>query len=764
MEGALGGPAYCCSGCEVAAAIISGAGLERYYSEREALPPRPSGDAQHGWSRIPHRENADGTRSAELCIEGLRCSSCVWVTEKVLERSPGVREATVSYASGRASLRWDPAEGDLDTILGRVGALGYSPRALTATGTSPADRDLLMRLGVATFSATNVMMIAVGVYLGWFSGMEDRFSRLFQWASLTLATPAALWSAVPFYRAAWTGLRHRVLSMDLPVSIGVLLMFGHGTAATLRGEDAYLDSLTMLVALLLAGRVVEQRGRRAAASAATTLAAEAPRSARRVEGDRVVEVAPERLRVGDLVEIGAGGEIPADGVVVAGRAGVRMALLTGESEPVARTEGDAVIAGAVVQEGSLRVRVEAAGEGTLLSRMATALREAADKPAATREDRIAPWFTALTLFAATATLTTHALLSGLSAALPPTVAVLVVACPCALALAEPLARAAGLGAAARRGLLFRSGDAVLDLAEVTHIALDKTGTATAGRPVVVEADDKVLRIAAGIERNSIHPIARAIVDEAVRRGIPLPAGQLISETAGEGIVGEVDGARYTIASAGPGLVSVVGGGPSAGEGPALSGTIVLRDVLRRDAASIVAELQAEGLKVTLLTGDHKDIARRVGWAAGINDIVAGVKPDEKAAWIRARQAEGARVLFVGDGINDGPALVEASVGLAMGTGAPSSMLAADAIVAVDGLGPILAGLRAARAAAAAVRSNRRRSLVYNFSAVVAASLGLVNPLVAALLMPLSSGMVLYGATRVERRVQAAERAARPVRP
>ena len=741
------GPVYCCRGCSTAAEIIRGAGLERYYAEREAPANRPGAPRAAGWDRVARRTLDDGTVEADLCVDGLHCSSCVWVTEAVMERTEGVVGAHVSYATGRTTLRWDPARTDLDAVLSRVVALGYRPRALDVE--AAPDRDLLLRLGVALFGVGNVMLLAVSVYLGWWQGMDPLYAALFRWASLAIATPVALWSAVPFYRGAWNALKHGVLHMDLPVSIGVLAAYAHAVYATLHQDDGYLDSLTMLVTLLLVGRILEQRGRRRAAEAATALAAQAPRSARRVGPAGVEEVDPGTLGLGDRVLVGAGEEVSADGLVRAGRGFVQMALITGESEPVAVAVGDRVVTGAVLEDGHIEVEVEAVAEQSVLARMADGLREAADRPSTlTSVDRIAPWFTGVTLLVAAVNWLGWWWGAGAEAALATTIAVLVVACPCALSLARPLAVASGLGASARRGLLMRSGDALLQLAEVDTVVLDKTGTVTGGRPVVVRADDAVLRMAAGVERASIHPVARAIVDEARQRGVALPLADDIEEVAGVGISGVVDGRRISVGADGPGRVAV------RGEGGALIGQIELRDTVRADAARSVAALRELGVRVVLLTGDHPIIAEAIGAQAGVDEVVAGVDPAGKAAWVQARRSAGHRVLFVGDGLNDGPALAAADVGVAMGGGAASSVLVADGVIAHPAVGPVVAGLRAARAARAAIQANLRRSVTYNIAAVVAAVAGFVNPLVAAILMPLSSAMVIAGSLQVERAVRA----------
>ena len=726
--------------------MIHGAGLDRYYEQRETFAPRPDALGE-GWDTVPVETDESGAAQCRVMVDGLRCASCVWVTEHLLRDTPGVLEATVSYATGRATLRWDPRKVGLADLAGRIAALGYRPRLLGEDTT--LDRDLLLRLGVAAFAAANIMLMYVALYAGWFTSMEERFVVLFQWASLILATPVALWCAAPFFSGAVTGLRNRVLHMDLPIALGVSVLYVHGVVATLLREHAYLDSLAMLVTLLLAGRMLESRGRRRAAEAAMSLAASVPATARRATAKGVEVVPSSVLRAGDRIDVGAGEEIAADGTVTSGHGHVRMALITGESAPVEVGPGSEVVQGSVLIEGALTIEVTAVGRDTVLQQMAERLRMAADRGARpSAADRIAPWFTAATLALASATYVWWAFATGLDAAVTRSVAVLVVACPCALALSRPLAAAAGLGAAARRGILFRSADALLNVVDVDLVALDKTGTITKGSLVVVAADDGALRTAAGLERYSSHPIARAIIAEAGLRGIPLPRGEEIAEEPGVGISGTVDGRRWQLRAGGAGEVVLT---DAAGHRE----RIRLGDAVRADSASAVALLDELGLEVALLTGDHQDVAGRIAAETGIGSVVARIDPAGKADWIRARRDLGRHVLFAGDGINDGPALAEADVGVAMGTGAASSVLVADAVISSESLGPIPAAFHAARACRRVIRMNQARSIVYNVVAVGAAAAGLVNPLVAAVLMPLSSAMVIWGASRVEVKVRRA---------
>jgi Cu2+-exporting ATPase len=753
----------------MAAAIIEGAGLEAYYQEREAYPPRPDGFGAD-WDAYPVAVGKDGLCEIRLQVDRLRCASCVWVTENVLQRTEGVAEATLSYSTGRARVRWDPEKVKLGEVAGRISTLGYRPRILGEE--SEPDRDLLIRLGVAAFAAVNIMMLSAALYTGWLGGMDSRYVTLFQWISLALAAPIALWCAEPFFVGAVSGIRHRVLHMDLPIALGVAVLFGHGLVVTVTSGDTYLDSMGMLVTLLLGGRVLESRGRRRASEAATAMAATAPATGRKRVGDGVEVVPSDELEVGDLLDVAAGEELAADGIVDAGHGNLRMALISGESKPVEAQVGSRVVAGSVLVDGFLTVRVSAVGRETVLQQMADQLKLSADRgvrPAVT--DRIAPWFTGLTLLVASVTFLGWLFFADLEKALLSAVAVLVVACPCALALARPLAAAAGLGAAARRGLVFRSGDALLEMESVSLVALDKTGTVTAGDLEVVEAENEALRIASGLERFSAHPIARAITRAAVERGIPLPVPEEVQEEAGFGIRGRVDGREWEIRSGGPGKVLVKGGvgsavgGEGEGEGagagartPETSWTITLGDRVRDDSRAVVGAVLGTGREVILLTGDVQEVAERMAAEAGIDQALARMDPNEKADWIRSRRGDGDRVLFAGDGMNDGPGLAQADVGIAMGTGAASSILVADGVISVPSLKPIMAGFRAAEAAADSIRKNEVRSIGYNIAAVTLAASGLVNPLIAAILMPLSSGMVIWGASRVEKVVAAGDSA------
>ncbi|NNF29222.1 MAG: heavy metal translocating P-type ATPase [Gemmatimonadetes bacterium] len=733
-------PPFCCQGCALAYRIIQEAGLGRYYTQRTDYPPRPAAPSG-AWDGVPTRVRDDGGREARLAIDGLRCASCVWLVEHAVAALPGVESTHVSYGSGRATVQWDPEAVALQDIAERISRLGYRPRVLGEE--RKPDRSLLMRLGLAVFGALNIMMIHAAIYAGW-AGMDARFTALFQWAALVLATPVALWSGAPFLRGAWEGVRQGRLHMDLPIAISVGGLYLHGVLATAMDQETYLDSMAMLVALLLAGRVLEGRGRRRAAEAAVTLGASVPPRARRRRGGRVEDVPVDALERGDHIEVAAGEEIPADGEVVSGTAVADLSMMTGETDGAPLRKGTVVVGGAVLMEGAVTVRVSATGAESLVARMAKDIREAVDQPVESDGlERVAPWFTALTLLAGAGTFAAWARVGGWAAALPVTVSVLVVACPCALALARPLALSAGLGVLARRGLLLRSGDSLMGLASVDVAVLDKTGTVTVGERRVVSGKDDVVRVAAGLARWSAHPASRAVVREAERRGIPLPGSSQVQEHVGMGLEGEVDGERWRLTGGGRGGMEVARVGS---DEPA--GRIELDDCVRATSRRAVEDLSGLGLEVMLVSGDAERPVEAVAGALGIDKRAWGATPEEKVARVRSLRERGRGVLFVGDGLNDGPALATADVGLSMRRGAASSLLVADGVLVHDSTEALVAAVRTGRAAKRLVATIQRRSIAYNVIAVTAAMAGWVNPLIAAILMPLSSFMVVVGASRV----------------
>ncbi|HTY19729.1 MAG TPA: cation-translocating P-type ATPase [Myxococcota bacterium] len=728
---------------------------------------------------------ASEARSAEtgLFLDGLRCAGCVVRVERALRGVTGVREARVNHTTHRALVRFDPAQLEVGDLVSQVRALGYDatpfdPAALERPAARSA-REALTRLLVAAFLAANVMMLSAGLYIGTYRGIEPEVQRALRWVALALSLPAATWCAAPFWLGALAGLRRREITIDLPIALGIGTAYAASLAGTMRGTpDVFVDSAAMIVFLILLGRTLERGARARAAGAVERLVALAPERALRRRPDGLEPVLARELAVGDLAVVAPGQAFPADGRIATGRTEVDESMVTGESRPVLRETGDAVLCGSRNVLCEVEVEVTApAGEGTL-ARMAALLERAqAERPRVQAlADRVAAVFAPAVLVAAAAT-GLGWIASGaqpLEAAIA-AAAVLIVACPCALGLATPAAITAALGRAAALGVLVKSGEALERCARADLVLLDKTGTLTEGRLAIdgvvaaagVEARE-VVATAVAAEGASTHPIAAALRAEADRLGCaravaPAPRGVLPGRgvVAGEGeerlAVGSrslldelhlrtdaaLDEAAHRLATRGATLAYVA-------RHQQVIGVVALVDPPRVDARRAVERLCALGLGVALVSGDHEDAVHLAAERAGIAESLAGVSPEQKVDAVRAHRGRGARLLMVGDGINDAAALAAADVGVAMGRGADVALHAADVIVRAPRLEalPDLIGL--SRAALRRIRENLALAVLYNALAVPLAAAGLLRPLPAAIAMSLSSLVVTGNAVRLLR--------------
>jgi Cu2+-exporting ATPase len=790
----------CCRGCEAVAQAIVEAGLGDFYRYRTA--PAPTGrelvpaflreaevydlpEVQKSFVR-PAGENL---READLILEGITCAACVWLNERHLARLAGVHEVTINYATRRARVVWDERRLRLSDILNAIRAIGYEahpydPERRQAVLEKERKR-LLRRLGVAAAFGMQVMTLAVALYVGDWSGVEGGLRAFFHWMSLLLTLPVLLYSAQPFFLAAWRDLKVARLGMDVPVALGMTAAFVGSLWATVTGEGVtYYDAVVMFAFFLLAARYLELSARGRAVQAAERLAASPPPVATRLAENGGEEIVPSAaLAPGDRILVRPGESIPADAVVLEGRSSVDESLLTGESLPVAKRAGDRLVGGSLNVEGPLVARVEHVGAETVLSAIQRLLdRAQAEKPRlAQAADRVAAWFVAGVLLLAAAV----ALFwwwHDPTRWLPVTVAVLVVTCPCALSLATPTALAAATGALTRKGLLVTRGHALETLARATDFVFDKTGTLTFGELVLERVEvlaegltaDDCLRRAASLERHSEHPIARALRAAAGTAALEAPAA--VHNTPGAGLEGSLGARRYYLgtpefvqertglALAPAQLARLRAGGHTVvilADERHLHAAFVLGDRLRPDARALVEALVRMGRRVWLLTGDHEEAARRVAATLGIERWASGLKPADKLAQLERLRAEGAVVAMVGDGVNDAPVLAAAPVSIAMGAGAPLATAAADMILLSPRLERLWEGLSTARRTIAVIRQNFAWAIAYNLVAIPAAMLGYVTPWLAALGMSASSLVVVANALRLARRDDAVGGVAHP---
>jgi Cu2+-exporting ATPase len=743
---------FCCAGCEGAHGLVAGLGLDAFYrrQDTEAGTLRPEATAPVTDLSPFSVVERDGVRRIDLVVSGLTCGACVWLVEQALAAEPDVLSARAALSTRRLSITWRGDAARANALVGLLARLGFraapwSPACLRATEDAEG-RALTRALGIAFFGSMNVMLVSVAVWVG--ADMGEATRHGLHWLAALIGLPVVLVAGMPFYRSAWTALRAGRPSMDMAVSLGVLATAAMSLSETWNnGPYTYFDGATALIALLLAGRVLDRAARRRARQSVAELLALQDGVVTRLLPDGRGEAVPaEAIAAGDRVLVAAGERLRLDG----GSADATLldaAATTGESLPRAFAAGDALPAGAVNMGAAFVMTVTAAARDGSLAAMARLLERAEQAKGrfvaiADRAARVyVPAAHAVAAF--TFLLWWGVLDAPWQAALVNAVCVLLITCPCALALAVPAVQVVAVGALFRRGVLVTSATALERLASADHAVLDKTGTLTEGRPVLLTEgqDAAVLERAAGLARASRHPLAQALVRACPEA--PLAPG--VREIAGQGLVaGE---ARL-------GSPAFVGLPPSndgmtlafrEGDGP----PVLLRfaDRMREDAPQAVASLAALGLPGELLSGDGEGAVAALAWQAGIADWRAGADPTAKQARIAALMAQGRHPFMVGDGINDAAALAAAHVSASPAGATDLAQTAADLVLQREGLAMLPAAVRIARRAQAIARQNIGFSVAYNVVAVPLAVAGMVTPLIAALVMASSSTIVVLNALR-----------------
>lgn len=768
-----GGASFCCIGCETAFGILQGSGLGQYYAfqERREAAVQSSG---HSFEEFDHpafaelyvQGRGEGRAVTELYLEGVHCASCVWLVERVPLLLPGVVRAELDVRRALARIEWEPERLPLSQVARTLDQLGYTPHPFRGVARDAMrrreDRAMLTRIGVAGAIAGNVMLPALALYSGEFAGMEAAYEGLFRWVSLGLTIPAMLFPGRVFFTGALAALRTRRLHMDLPIALALGAGFIRGAINTVADSGPiYFDGVTILIFALLTGRFLQQRGQRAAADAAELLYSLSPDSARVVTEDGSERTMPAAaLLPGMSVRVRAGESFPADGTIIDGETSVNAALLTGESRPVTALRGDVVHAGTLNVAAPVTVRIDEAGATSRLARLLRQVEESSARraPVVAMADRMAGIFVAVVLVLA---VVTFALWVGRNeaAAWDNAIALLIVTCPCALALATPLAVTVAVGRAARAGIYIKGGDALEQLSKPGHLVLDKTGTVTEGRTALVvwHGDPSVQPLVLALESGSSHPIA-----DGFRRAWPdlaVPTAESVEHVVGGGIRGVVGGRallvgspRFVMAEAEGGdlLLRALAGQALTPVLVAVDGVVVavagLGDRIRDGAAEALATLRRRGWRTTLLSGDDPVVAAEVGAALGFaaGEAIGGATPEEKLARITAWRAEGGSVVMVGDGVNDAAAIAAAHVGIGVHGGAEACLATADVYLTSPGLAPLVGLMTGAERTMQVIRRNMVWALSYNLVGVILAMTGTINPLIAAIMMPASSLTVVLG--------------------
>jgi len=722
-------------------------------------------------------QRRDGTAHIDLAVEGVACGGCIRKIEASVQALPGIVAARLNFANRRLAVDWRDGEADPAEVIETLESIGYRAhpfRPERAELEEARHASFLLRcLAVAGFAAMNIMLLSVSVWSGNVTDMTPETRDFFHWVSALIALPAGAYAGRPFFSSAIAALRGGRVNMDVPISLGVCLALGMSVVETIgHAEHAYFDSAVMLLFFLLCGRTLDHAMRRKTRAVAGNLAALKAETAHRIAaGGEVVVVPSAALSSGDRLLIRPGERVPADGVVLTGASEIDESLVTGETARRAVGPGAILYAGSTNFSGALTLRVTAAGTGTLIDEVERLL----DKAVAARSRYLRLADRAARLYApmvhATAALTAAGwLLAGASLhdAIVTAIAVLIITCPCALALAIPAVQVVASGALFRRGVILNAGDAIERLAGIDTVVFDKTGTLTLPEPRVANAQEiapDLLETAARVGLSSRHPLAVAVAREAKERR-PFDGA---TEEPGQGVRALIDGVEARLGGAAFCGITHAADGHEAGTSVICfahgdrCAVLAVRQQLRSDAAATLRALAARGLEVRIMSGDRPAAVAPIAQALGVAQWRGGMTPAEKIAAIGELAASGRKVLMVGDGINDAPALAAAHVSLSPISAADLAQAQADAVFLGDKLAPVLDAVTVSGRARALMRQNLILAVVYNAIAVPIAIAGLATPLIAAVAMSGSSLLVTLNALRAaRRRVDTAPSAAAPV--
>jgi len=679
--------------------------------------------------------SAAALERADLPVSGMTCAACARTIERALSQAPGVSRAQVNFATSTATVEFDAARVQVGDFVNAIEDLGYGVPAGEAV---PGAREP----GYRRQSIVAIVCAAPLVGIGMAHGPA--------WWQLALALPVVGYAGAPFYAGAWSALRHRSANMNTLIALGTGAAFLYSLYETLRGgHEVYFEAAAVIIALILVGRSIKTRARGRASEAIRKLMDLQPPVALVLRDGVESETPIEQVLPGDLLVVRPGGRIAVDGWVREGQSAVDEAMLTGESLPVDKRPGDRVFAGAINRSGSLRYEAQKVGRGTVLQRMIEMVRQAQGSraPVARLADVVSGYFTMGVLLVALVTFAVWLFLAPFGTAMVNAVAVLIIACPCALGLATPVAIMVGTGRGAERGILIKGGEALERAERIDTVLLDKTGTITSGQPRVFAvhaappfSEEEVLRLAASAERDSEHPLGQAIVEAAKARGIALEAATGFAALAGHGVRARVGGRDVTVGR--PGATVAVDG--------VVAGSLEIADAIKPEAAAAVRRLRSMGLEVWMVTGDRRETAEAIARQAGIEHIRAEVLPEQKVDEVKKLQAAGKRVLMAGDGINDAPALAQADIGLAMGSGTAVAIEAGDITLMRDDLNGVAEALALSRRTMRIIRQNLFWAFAYNALGIPVAALGLLNPMLASAAMALSSVTVVTNSLRVRR--------------
>ncbi len=768
---------FCCKGCEGVYHLLQDEGLDTFYEKlgKQTLHPATQSDDDlsrfdlEGFKNKYIKTNSDGLSEISLIIEGIHCSACVWLNEKVLHQTNGIVEATINYSNNKAKVIWDDEEIKLSQIIEKIRSIGYNAYpydpSLQEERSIKTRNEYYTRILVGVFTTMNIMWLAIAQYAGYFSGIDAGHKNILTIAEFVLATPTLFYSGWIFFRGAYYGLKNRFVNMDLLVSAGALLAYLYSIYAMItRTGEVYFDSVTMIITFVLVGKYLEVLSKKQASDTLDKIIGTMPTEATVVKEGEKTLVSLENIEIGDIIELKPGEKVAIDGLLQNGAASFDESSLTGENEPTYKQTGDNILSGTICLDSVIRYRVTKRAEESLLHTITELLSDSITKKPYIEQlaNTISGYFSLTILTIALLTFSGWYWFNGsFEIALITAISVIVIACPCALGLATPMATLIGVSQAAKRGILFKESRMLETMAKSTLLALDKTGTITEGKPSVIhmnthEGFDPSLLLA--LVHSSNHPVSQGIEQYLHDTYDDLTPATLtdIKSIDAKGIIAHT------------GDISLAGGNISlmASFGIPVDfessytlflfalnqqvvATIELQDQIKEEARETLTKLRQQGMKIVMLTGDHEASAQTIAKNVGIETVYHSLLPTDKASLIDRFHKEGEIVVMAGDGINDAIALAKSDIACAMGSGADIAIEVSDVVLLDDRLTTLADAFSISRRTFAAVKQNLGFSIVYNVITVPLAVMGYVTPLIAAISMSLSSLVVVANSSRIK---------------
>jgi len=769
---------FCCNGCQGVYHLLKDDGLESFYEKMgnaTIAPPLESDDNADNFDLESFKERyikrtSEGFSKVDLVIEGIHCAACVWLNEKILDDTDGVLEASINFTNNKAKIVWDEETIKLSEIITKIRSIGYNAypydQSAEDVKASSAQRDYFMRMAVAIFGSMNVMMIGVAKYAGYFSGIKAENLHLVHLAESLFATIVLFYSGWIFFRGAYYGLKNRIVNMDLLVSGGALITYIYSLTILFGAEGhSYFDSVTMIITFVLVGKYLEVLGKKSAVDAMDRIKSQVPLEATVVKDGVKKVVALDSIVVGDVIEVKHGEKASVDGKSIVDIATYDESSISGESLPVEKERGDSIYSGTINSGMVMRYEATKNYANSTLSKMVNLLEDSlASKPKIEEmTNELSKYFSLTIILLALFTYLGWYLYSGdLEKALIITISVIVIACPCALALATPIASLIGISWATEKGLLFKEAKFIETFAKATTVIVDKTGTVTEGKLMVKSESnslsDENLSLLYALVDSSTHPVSKAIkkylednfskikkievekIEQVHAQGIRavFNGHQLLG---GNRKLLEEHGINVTLESLHTIYHFAVDG--------ILLTSFELEDTIKKDTKELIAYFKKIGVETIMATGDHKRVAQRVADEVGIECVYSEMSPLEKAELLTRLKDEGKIVVMVGDGINDALALSRADVAIAMGSGADVALAISDVVVLNDSLKGVKNSFIISRRTYKFIKQNLLLSLIYNIITIPLAMAGFVIPLVAALSMSLSSLLVVGNSMRIK---------------